>query len=177
LYSLSIPATDAITQELLQEGVILTSIAMLDFAGAMSIWQRSKLKERVALSLSAGLGSQEERRELIQAVLSYAEAVTGKKFPKGSDEHLNVPPPEYIDTLVDILERIFEHPASAIQVPRFLEVLIYDYIIPRKTIERKDLELFFGDISITAKMSKNIVGFLERAIGFPKDIMGPLMSL
>lgn len=66
----------------------------------------------------------------------------------------------------------------AIKVPRFLDILVYDYIIPEKNPDVKELENFFSsDITILAKLSKNVVSFLERATGFPKELMESLLKL
>jgi hypothetical protein len=164
--------------ELLLEGVILCSLASLDFAGRLFAWQTKKLKEQVSESLKGGLGSPRERKELINAVLTYVSALQGVKLPHTTESQIDVPPPKYTDYLVDYIERIYEHPRAAIQVPRFLDVIINEFIIPKNDIDKNILQKTFnGDLSILAKMSKNVVIFLERAIGFPKEILQPLLSI
>jgi hypothetical protein len=37
--------------------------------------------------------------------------------------------------------------------------------------------MFADDVVLIAKMAKNVITFLENAIGFPKKIMEPLLSM
>jgi hypothetical protein len=165
-------------KELMMEGLILTSVALLDFASSLYPWQQEKLKERVSLNLSAGLGSHEERREIIEAALNYAAAMKGIKLPKTTDALIEIPPPEYLNPLLDNLQRIYEHPNIAIQVPRFLDLVTYDYMLRAKDIDKNELDSFFGiDLILLAKMAKNVVTFLDKAIEFPKEIVDPLMKI
>ena len=58
---------------------------------------------------------------------------------------------------------------------RFLDVMIYDYIIPKKEPDKKQLEEFFSvDITLLAKLAKNMITFLERATDFPKGADGSI---
>jgi len=57
-------------------------------------------------------------------------------------------------------------------------LIVYDYIIPKKKIERNDLQAVFSeDIELLSKMGKNVVTFLEKAVGFPRSIMQPLLEM
>jgi hypothetical protein len=91
---------------------------------------------------------------------------------------LDIPPPIYTDSLIENLERIYEHPRAAIQVPRLMDLVVYDYIIPRIELQRESLQMMFADdVVLIAKMAKNVITFLENAIGFPRKIMEPLFSM
>jgi hypothetical protein len=159
---------------LLREAAVLASIALLDFANSMSIWnQTSDLKDRIALSLQSGLGTPEERRKLINAVLTYAEELCGKKFPQSVRYHLeSTPSPSYTDALVNHIERIIEHPDFAVHVPRFLEIMAYDLNGHVEGEDKKNVENFLNaDISMIAKLARNLIGFLEHSTSFPPDIL------
>ena len=167
-----------VAKDLLLEGTILTSLAILDFASSLYMWQQNQLKKRVSLSLSSGLGSPQEQKKIIEVSLAYAAALKGVNLPKAEDVSLQIPPPPYTDLVVDILDRFYEHPSIAIQVPRFLELLIYEYILPSNDIDKTVIQAFFPiDITLLVKMSKNVVTFLEKVIGFPKSIVNPLFKL
>lgn len=172
------PEIAQVARDLLLEGMILSSIAVLDFAGYLYTWQQGDLKKRVDLSLTSGLGSPEERKEIVAAAISYAEAVKGVKVSKQNELPLEIPPPNYALHLVDLLERFYERPNIAIQVPRFLEIVVYDFLLREK--EQSDLLLstaFPEKIEMLKKMSSNVVTFLSRGIGFPPSEIESVLKI
>jgi len=160
-------------KDLLCEGMVLTSVAVLDFAGQLSSWRAtSHLKEQVSQRLTSGLGTEAERNEIIQAALEYTTAMKGAKARRTPPTPLQVPPPKYTEPLVDLMDRFYERPTVAQRVPRLLDLLTYESIIPGKEVDKSRVKLFFGeDVEILAKMSKNVVTFLERATGFPTEVV------
>jgi hypothetical protein len=161
--------------DLLMESIVLLSVALLDFARTMHVWHGNGLKEQITSAMRSG--DREDKKELVKAAFQYFSQSKGH-LPINSEELLEIPPPAYTEPLINNIERIFEHPRIAIKVPLFLEIIVYDYIVAEKNLDRLQLEKFFGsDITLLAKLSKNVISFLERATGFPKEIMEPLLKM
>jgi hypothetical protein len=169
------PEVSRAARDLLFEGLVLTSVAILDMAGRLYPWQQAALKERTTLELTSGLGSQEERSGLIEAAVTFAEEVKGVKTSRFAGLPIQIPPPSYANDLVDVLERFYERPVVAVSVPRYLETIIYDSVIPETNLDKRVLaEYFHLDIELLNKMARNVLIFLERSVHLPKDITNRL---
>ena len=101
--------------ELLLEGVVLLSIAILDLARILHVWYGNDLKGRLTKVMKSGIISNEEKNSLVMAAFQYVKENKGE-LPFRPENLLDVPEPHYTESLLNCIERFFEHPGIAIEV-------------------------------------------------------------
>jgi hypothetical protein len=150
---------------LLGESIILFSIALLRFSQDLFPLTEQQRNNWINIKMIEGLGTIEQQEKLLflsrQYAASIIEQYTGKKIDIKEDE-VKIPPPEYTSNLIDLFSRILDEPEISIYIPRFLDFFIYEYIISKKNVNKDELiSLFPVDLDLLAKLSKNIIKFLE----------------
>ena len=149
---------------LVLELIILLSVSVLCLCHQCYSFSRRDRERYVAELLAAGLLPIEELRKLRQAALQYVhqkvKELTGQGtlFPPEASE---VPPPDYTESLVDIVERLLARETQAHQVPRLLDLVVYEGVLKSGEVTSEILSpLFQGDLELTLKLAKNILFFL-----------------
>lgn len=164
---------------LLGESTILMSIALLRFCGELYPLNECERKEWIKIKLMEGMDitieQQEKRLYLMRMFIEHKiQEETGKKV-RIKDDEMKIEPPVYTANLVELTNRLLNHPEYSIQVPQFLDFVIHEYIFNGKEINKEELSQLFPqtDLDLLAKISKNIVRFLDPAI----DSREPLNKL
>lgn len=150
---------------LLGESTILLSIAILRFCQELFSLTEKQRNNWINIRMIEGLGTIEQQEKLLFLSRKYAASIieqyTGKKIDIKEDE-VKIPPPEYTSNLIDIFSRLLDETEISIYISRFLDFFIYEYVISKKDVNKDELKSIFPvDLDMLAKLSKNIIKFLE----------------
>jgi len=84
---------------------------------------------------------------------------TGERIPIERTQ-LNIEPPEYTYSLIEVVERLMDKPKTAREIPRFLDFIFYEYLLNGKEIVQEEIRnFFFEDLDLLSKLSKNVISF------------------
>lgn len=166
---------------ILCESIVLISIAALKFCKELYPLVENERKEWIKIKLMEGIDfSIEKQEKTLEYIKMYIEhkiyELTGKKTTI-SKEEFRIPPPEYTDNLIELMNRLLKNPKYSTQIPRFLDFITFEYILNDKNIDRAELAQLFPeiDLDLLAKMSKNLIRFLDPQIESRK-VMNKLLS-
>lgn len=117
-----------------------------------------------------------EFTSLVRTAFEYAYTIYGKPQGLAIGEHYQIPPPKYSDSLLDLITRALNHPKEAVTMPLFSECLLFEYILPEKTVDTKAIELIFGG-SYDHLLShyRDYIFFLSTICPKIKDFLRPLL--
>ncbi|MDD4126775.1 MAG: hypothetical protein PHV39_03705 [Methanomicrobium sp.] len=166
---------------LLGESIILISIALLRFCGELYPLNKNERNEWIKIKLMEGMDvtieQQEKRLNLIKLYIEHKiQEETGKKIYI-NEEELKVYPPDFTDNLIELINRLLSNPNYSILVPSFLDFIIHEYILNNKEIDLMELSQLFPkmDLDLLAKISKNVILFLDPAIKSNENMKKILM--
>lgn len=153
---------------ILGESVILLSIALLKFCSELYPLSEKERERRIELKMIEGIGNIEQQNKILDLMRIFAQEKvfeTCKKRIQISENELTITSPPYTPQLIELISRILEQPEISIQIPRFLDFFIYEYIINEKEVNEAELhQLFPHNLELIAKQSKNIMKFLDPKI-------------
>lgn len=165
---------------LISELIVLLSVSVLYLCHQCYSFSKLDRESYVAQLLAAGLLPIEELRKLRQAAQQYVyqkvKELTGQEAlfpPEASD----VPPPDYAAALIDIVERLFARETQALQVPRLLDLIVYEVALKSGEVTSEILSpLFQGDLELILKLAKNILFFLFDHTSLNKEQVADLLA-
>lgn len=85
-----------------------------------------------------------EFTSLVRTTFEYAHSIYGGRQGLPLGTHYEVPPPEYTDSLLDLVNRALRNPKEAILMPRFSECILFDYVLSGTQINKPVIEAQFG---------------------------------
>lgn len=109
---------------------------------------------------------------LVRTTIEYAHSVYGKQQGIPLGDLYNIPPPQYTDSLLDLIERALKHPKEAVLMPLFSEHVIFDYVLPGVSIDAQAIEQVFQR-PYTQLLShyRDYIFFLSRISSTIKDFL------
>lgn len=84
-----------------------------------------------------------EFTSLVKTTFEYAYTVYAKQAALPMGDYHQIPPPDYSDSLIDLVDRALKRPKLAIAMPRFSELMIFEYVFQDKPIEMALVEDLF----------------------------------
>ncbi|MBA7569364.1 hypothetical protein ES708_11103 [subsurface metagenome] len=116
-----------------------------------------------------------EFTSLVRTAFEYAYTIYGKPQGLPMGEHYQIPPPKYSDSLLDLITRALKHPKEAVVMPLFSECLLFEYILPEKTVDIHAIELIFGrSYDHLLSHYRDYIFFLSKICPSIKDFLRPL---
>ena len=114
---------------------------------------------------------------LVRTSVEYAYSVYGKQQGLPLGNLYDIPPPQYTDSLLDLIERALKHPREAVLMPLFSEYMLFDYVLPGVTIDPQATELVFRR-PYTQLLShyRDYIFFLSRISPSIKEFLQILLS-
>jgi hypothetical protein len=165
---------------LILELIILFSISVLCLCYQSYSFSKSDRERLVAELLAAGLLPIEELRKIRQAALRYVhqkvKELTGQGmlFPPEAND---VPPPEYTESLIDIVERLLARETHASEIPRLLDLVVFEGVLKSGPVAPEIFSsLFHGDLEFTLKLAKNLLFFLFDHTNLEKEQVADLLA-
>jgi hypothetical protein len=118
----------------------------------------------------------EEFTSLVKTSFEYAYTIYGKQQGLPIGEHYQIPPPKYSDSMLDLIARALKHPKEAVTMPLFSECLLFEYILPERTVDTHKIELIFGrPYSHLLSHYRDYIFFLSAICPTTKDFLRPLL--
>lgn len=84
-----------------------------------------------------------EFTSLIRTTFEYAHSIYGRQASLPLQELVEIPPPAYADSLLDLVARALKQPKEAVLMPRFSECVLFEYALPGRTIDTTKIEALF----------------------------------
>jgi hypothetical protein len=150
---------------LLGESYILSSLALLNICKDTYPYTQSEREMWITNKMIEGIGTIEQQEKFLKLMRSYTQAkveeLTQQKVSITREEFKMIPP-DYTKDLIELVNRFIDKAEYSIEVPRFLDFFIYEYILNSKEIDNDRLSsLFKTDVDIVAKLSKNLIKFVD----------------
>jgi hypothetical protein len=150
---------------LLCELYSLSAIAVLNLCRETYSYTKTERDSWITNKMIEGIGSIKQQETLLKVIKSYAQAkveeLTQQQILIDLDE-FKIPAPEYTHDLIDLLDRFVSKPEYSIEVPRFIDFFVYEYIMKNEEVNTEELKsLFKTDINMLAKLSKNLIRFVD----------------
>lgn len=150
---------------LLCELYCLSSIAIINLCSNTYPYTKSERERWIITKMTEGIGTIEQQENLLRTIKAYTQA----KVEELSDQKtiidfddLKISPPDYTKNLIELVERYVNKPSYSTNVPRFLDYFLYEYVLDNKMPNHDDLKkLFSVDLDMLAKLSKNIIRFID----------------
>ena len=165
---------------LLFESCILLSISIIWLCHEAHPFTSKERSDYIKDMLTTGLGSKENAKKLLDATYGVLFALMKEKGVEPSIvdyEHLRLIPPNYSQSLIDLIERFNHRPKETVQIPRFLDLFCYEFLFKGNKIDEDKLKEFFpNNIDLIAKLSKNIVRFVTDNKKISEKIFEPLLN-
>lgn len=77
---------------------------------------------------------------LVKDIFEYAYSVYGRQAGLPFGSHHEIPPPDYADSLLDLVTRVLKNPEEAQLMPRFSECVLFDCILSGQSIDSSAME-------------------------------------
>lgn len=159
---------------LIYESTILFSVSMIWLCHETKSFTNIERENYISDMLTTGLGSKDKAKKILDATFGVIAALMKEKGVEPSlieYENLQLTPPEYTKPLIDLIERCNNNPKEAIQVPRFLDFICYEFLMKETEIDLDKLKKLFPDsIDLIAKLTKNIVNFVMDQKNVPQNL-------
>jgi hypothetical protein len=164
---------------LLCELYCLSSIAIINLCSDTYPYTKSERERWITTKMTEGIGTIEQQEKLLKTIKAYTQAkveeLTHQKTIIDFDD-FKISPPPYTKNLIELIERFVDKPLYSINVPRFMDYFLYQYILYNKKPNRNNLEeIFSTDIDMLAKLSKNIIRFVD-PIGDERKINSKILN-
>lgn len=153
----------------------LFSISILGFSETILIFPHRERKQHILNSLLGGEKETTERKKLFEGFYTFmAEEIKrryDRVYPLTKEEFLEYLEPSYSKYIVDIIERMCLDPVNAVQVPRFLDIIAYEFILNDNTENTEDMLFSHNnnfDLPSVVKLTKDFLVFSKR-VGFMNE--------
>jgi len=118
-----------------------------------------------------------EREGIAKSVVQFIESTTNSgEFPF-KPEYMKLDP-DYIDKLTDLISRLVNRPHETGMLPRFTDVVCYEYLLKGQSIVEAELQRYTGDVDpvLLAKLTKNVVRFYLESTSIDTRIYDSLLD-
>ena len=150
---------------LLCELYCLSSISLLNLCGDTYPYTKSERNRWITTKMIEGIGTIEQQDNILKIIKAYTEAKVEELTHQKTIidfEDFKISPPEYTSDLLELINRFVDKPIYSTKIPRFIDFFVYEYVLKKKEIEKDVLnKLFQVDIDILAKLSKNLIRFID----------------
>ena len=155
------------------EALIRFTLSLCMFSGKMYNIKEEHLKDESLIHLYGGFISKKERED----ILNYISRIlsTYEKEPKIATLKLE---PDYLNPLVEIIWRLTNQPIACRELPRFMDLLCYEYLLKNKQFSLDDLSHYFKEVDILmlVKLAKDIIEFYLDVSKIDKNMFQPLIK-
>lgn len=153
---------------MLVESIILMSVALLNFAFDVSCQPISARENYIETKMIEGISTIEDQERIRRAVYSVVSAkvkeITGKDIAISNDD-IKIPPPDYTSRLAELVSRFIKHSHLAAEVPRFMDLYLYETVVWGRSIDvidmQENLNLSEIELDFVAKLGKNVIMLLD----------------
>lgn len=152
---------------LLIELYILSSVALLNICKDTYPYTDHERELWIVNKMIEGVGTIDQQEKILLLMKEICETkikeVTSQNVPIYIDGYRSQPP-DYTEDLIRLIDRINDKAEYSIEIPRFLDFYMYEYILSGKDQDQDSQFLnwqFTNDLNIVAKLAKNIVRFLD----------------
>lgn len=162
----------------------LLSSSVLKFSQSILIFPNSEREIHIKESLLGEGIEIKERKRLLDSFYGFMSAEIreryGENYPISKKDFMSQIYPKYSKYLLDLTQRVCMNPIDAIQVPRFLDIIAYEFILnnDRNNLEKK---IFSHNnvinLDMTIKLAKDFVVFGNRAGFFSSETYNILNGL
>ncbi|MEL7669478.1 hypothetical protein [Methanobacterium sp.] len=164
----------------------LLSLSILKFSEPILIFPDTKKSVHIKESLLGEGIEIEERKKVLESVYTFLsnelKIKTGEKFAIPKEDFMGQLYPKYSKYLFDLIQRVCLNPIDAIQIPRFLDIIAYEFILKNERTEVPK-KLFSNnnnfELDMVSKLAKNFILFGNRANFIPNErykILNHLLS-
>lgn len=148
----------------------LLSISVLKFSEPILIFPDTKKATHIKESLLGDGIEISERKKLLASVYDFVSneilKKSGEKYPINKENFINQIYPSYSKYLLDLTQRICLNPIDSIQIPRFLDIIAYEFILNNQRSKMEEMLLPVNknfNLDTVTKLSKDFIVFGNRA--------------
>jgi len=150
---------------LLGELYILSSIALINICRDVYPYDQYERELWITNRMIEGLGTIDQQDKILSLIKNITETkieeVTQQKVPIYIDGY-RIPPPDYTEDLIKIIDRLLDKAEYSVEIPRFLDFFIYEYILNNSNVNKEYLSTLVNkDLNLVAKLAKNILRFVD----------------
>ena len=154
---------------LLIELYVLSTVALLNICRDAYPYTEAERELWITNKMVEGLGTIEQQGKILllmkQICETKIEEVTGQKVPIYIDGYRNQPP-DYTEDLIRLIGRLMDKAEYSIELARFMDFFMYNYILEDKEVNKLYLKILFTkDLDLIAKLAKNIIRFVDPLSG------------
>ncbi len=124
--------------------ISLFSLGVLNICSEVHLLNEQERKELLKRRLVSDKIPYNDFASLVKSTFEYAHLIYGEKQGVPLGTHYEVPPPDYTDSLLDLISRALRNPREAILMPRFSECILFDYVLRNAPINKANIESQFG---------------------------------
>jgi len=165
---------------LIYETSILLSLALMYLCNQVYTLNKKERETYITNILTTGLGSPEIGKKILDATYGLVTTLIREKTGESiylEEKYLRLVPPEYTKALIDLIDRLIQKPNLAINVPRFLDLICYEYLMKGKEIDYERVKKIFPEkTDFVAKLSKNVIRFLITQRNIPQEMYENLLN-
>jgi len=170
-----------VIKSLYLEAIILLTVSFLYMAHSAIELTSQEFQSLIETSLASGIGTPQDFQKLSELVGKYVREMirleTGH-YPTKPLPVLRLETPEYARAAVGIVERFLHHSDAVREILRFQDVLFYEYLLPKETIDWRNLSrLFPSSQAMLLKHTQNVVHFAQRNLDAPGAFSEQIMEL
>jgi|GEM_PF-2440753 len=166
---------------LIYESAILFSVSVLYLCGEVFSLTSEERERYIDHKMMYGLVPPEETKKIIELAYKVVNAKVREKTGEGlprSEMLMEIPIPSFTSNLIELVERLLAKPKQAVEIPRFLDIALYEYCLKDKEVDEKVLKRIFPhDFNLILKLSKNILNFIIKNCNLAEEFFGDLLSL
>lgn len=163
------------------ESIVRFTLSLCLLSSKLYNIKEDSLAKETSKHLYGGFLSKKEREELVNSIwrVIYTfikDAYRGEEVPIKLDFFKL--DPEYLPSLIEIIWRLVNQPAEFRSIPRFVDIVCYEYILKNKPISMEELSSRFkeGDTTLLAKLTKDIIEFYLDTTSIDKTMFRPLLK-
>lgn len=175
------PEHKLIVRGLYFEAVILLTVSLLYAAHRGMELTNQEFQRLVTTNLSSGIGNPKDFKKLSSVVNNFVRETirleTGH-YPTKEMPSLQLQPPAYTSAIINLMERLLHQSESVRELPRFQDVLFYEYLHQDRPIDWAQLiRMFPNNGEMLLKQTQNILHFAGRQLDAPKLITDEILRL
>jgi len=154
------------------ESVIRFTLSLCLLSGKMYNVKEEYISDEALIHLYGGLISKKEREDIVNSISQIL-----RTHEKGITIGVLKLEPEYLNSLVEIIWRLVNQPIACKELPRFVDMLCYEYLLKNKQFSLGDLTSYFKetDIFMLAKLLKDVIEFYLEVSAIDKNMFQPLI--
>lgn len=165
---------------LLYESSILMSVAILWLCHQTYSFNTDERSYYIKRALTTGIMPPDVAKKILGATYGVVASLVKEKTGESiyvDEKYLRLPLPKYAEPLIDLVERLMQRPKISKEIPRFLDLVCYEYLLKNREIDKRRIgEIFPRDTEMIAKLSKNIIRFMVAEKHVPEEIYQSLMD-